>query len=293
MRHGWQGKGTLNKMKKRKKLSEKGIVLVILAVIVVVAIIICFIFDWSVFIPKEYKKPQFIITKEECSNFKSGKEIIADTHFNGTILVEDFVDIEVINFRLNRDVFAESLCSRLINEDTIEIKEGCVVDFFDTFLYSDPNLVCAYWFECYYGGLVFHEEEKIRKEFVNIHFDEPQFDHSLVYYNESDNRIHNENSFFDVYIGYETSEVVCKQVRVEGDWKYECIDMLNNSKCFSPYYDDMEWLDENCVPSSKELPNECEDICIEKHKHNINNLNKCVQKCDRWKCGDYLVEVLK
>ena len=83
-----------------------------------------------------------------------------------------------------------------------------------------------------------------------------------------------------------TSYPFCEQVEVGGDWKNECLDMLNNSRCFSPYYDDIEWLDENC---------ECVEPNLEdKDCQMQGDINVCgIKSCSKYKCGGYFVETWK
>lgn len=68
----------------------------------------------------------------------------------------------------------------------------------------------------------------------------------------------------------------CEKVEVKGDWENECQEFEEGKGCFSPYYDGIEWLKNNCEGYSGDI---CDDL-------------ECSNRdWEQYKCGDYYVGV--
>lgn len=91
-------------------------------------------------------------------------------------------------------------------------------------------------------------------------------------------------------------------VEVDLDWKRDCLEM-GRGNCFSPHYDDVEWLSENCeileqecwfVFEGKETGYWNASDTTEIIYHCPEGENCLVQVCEeptKYSCGDYIVEV--
>jgi len=77
------------------------------------------------------------------------------------------------------------------------------------------------------------------------------------------------------------TEEVCTTEEVDLDWEEKCLEMVEDS-CFSPYYNGVEWLDENC---------ECVG-CREMYEGKDFVEKGAFCDCQKYKCGEYTVEVL-
>lgn len=294
-------------MKKKNKLSEKRIVVAILGVIMLVVVIIGFNFGWGVFIPKEYKKPQFIITKEVCKEifYRNWYDLDAGDSFSSFNIDIGpnlkYYDIRPLAFRAWEYVENE-VCFDVFRE------EGIYPDRIDSSQSNSENLpfyiTNIHQEEFYVNKLtckgIFYEEtntyrmeKKIELELNNLFVKLPEFNYSKVRLKEwggkFDDEIYliNDNRYWDAQFRIIPPEptIICEQVEVDGLNLEYSKQKLSGSEAGIRFFKTGELteklLNENC---------ECENYCDNPDFPGFDCKNK---PCFLWSCGNHTIQRIK